>query len=122
MSRLATIITRTFKVEQDISLALIPSPEMIRLNSLYRHKPVVTDVLSFRLASESADRLLGEILICRAVAQKQARGKRHSLQRELQILTIHGTLHLLGYDHVLASEAKVMERLERQVLAELTKS
>ena len=113
------IAGKHFRNRQTVSVALIDSTTMRRLNRRWRHKDKATDVLSFMLASSRRDSLLGELLICRTVAAKQAKERGHSVERELQILTIHGTLHLLGYDHEKEREAVKMESLERKLLAQL---
>ncbi len=119
LSQWGKIAGKHFRNRQTVSVALIDSTAMRRLNRQWRHKDKATDVLSFTLASSRRDSLLGELLLCRAVAAKQAKERGHSVERELQILTIHGTLHLLGYDHEKEREAVKMEALERKLLAEL---
>ena len=93
---LETILKKQFKIKKEISISLLSPVEIKKLNKVYRHKDKVTDVLSFTLGQ---DNLLGEVLLCVAQAKKQAKASGHSLKREIQILTIHGILHLLGYDH-----------------------
>jgi len=79
-------------------------------------------VLSFPLADELQPSLLGDVVISVETAARQARRRHHSLCEELQILLIHGILHLLGYDHeVSRSEAIRMHRKEREVKAMFTK-
>ena len=119
LSHWGKIASKRFRNRQAVSVALIDSATMRRLNRQWRKKDKATDVLSFALASSRRDSLLGELLICRTVAAKQAKERGHSVERELQILTIHGTLHLLGYDHEKEREAVKMESLERKLLAQL---
>lgn len=71
------------------------------LNKKYRHKNRPTDVLSFAMKEKGPDGkfYLGDIIICLDVAKKQAKKHGHSLQREVEILVIHGFLHLLGFEH-----------------------
>lgn len=81
---------------------ILVGPQTIRsLNRKYRHKDRPTDVLSFSLKEKGPDGkfYLGDIIICPEVAQKQARKQGHSLLREIEILTIHGFLHLMGFEH-----------------------
>jgi len=88
----------------EISIVLV-SPKKIRIiNKKYRQKSCVTDVLSF--SSGGPDKIypgqarnLGDILICLEQARIQAKAQNHSLKKELEILTVHGVMHLLGLDH-----------------------
>src|SRR3989344_6454660 len=113
---LAKIVNSRFKLKQDISLALVSPALMKRLNRVYRAKDQVTDVLSFNIDN---DLVLGEVIICPEQASRQARSRRVSYQSELKLLTVHGILHLLGYDHERsATAARRQLRLEHQILAE----
>ena len=78
-------------------------------------------MLSFPLADDLHPELLGDVIISVDTAARQAQRRGHFLQEELQILLIHGILHLLGYDHeVSRSEATRMHRKEREVMGILT--
>lgn len=85
----------------EVVLTLVGSRAIRSLNRKYRHKDRPTDVLSFSLMEKGPDGkfYLGDIIICPEVARKQARKQGHSLLREIEILTIHGFLHLLGFEH-----------------------
>ena len=114
---LEKIIKHDYKLKKQISIALLTEPEMQTLNKVYRHKNKVTDVLSFNLDS---DQVLGEILICLAQARRQVREKENTHKRELQLLTIHGILHLLGYDHEKnIKEEKKQRTTEQKILGRL---
>jgi len=65
---------------------------------------------------EDAPRMLGDIIICTDRAKSQAEEYGHSYKRELMFLTLHGFLHLLGYDHMEADEEKEMNRLQDEIL------
>jgi probable rRNA maturation factor len=98
----------------ELSLAFVGDAEIRRLNRKFRKKDKATDVLSFPLSEEAADGkfYLGDIVISVPTAKRQAAEIGHPLERELEYLTIHGFLHLLGYDHddgPEAEEAKVRE-------------
>lgn len=111
----ATIAARRLKIKKEISIALLSPLEIKKLNKIYRHKDKVTDVLSFGLDDKH---LLGEIVICVEQAKKQAQEKKQSLQSELKLLVVHGTLHLLGYDHeISAKEAERQEAEEKKLLS-----
>jgi probable rRNA maturation factor len=84
------------KARGDLSVAIVSDRRMRALNRQFRGKDSVTDVLSF----PSEDRgFLGDIVIAAGVAARQARDGGHSVQTELRVLSLHGLLHLLGYDH-----------------------
>jgi probable rRNA maturation factor len=97
-----------------VSIALVGDARIRELNRTYRRKDYATDVLSFPHVFNSpprkarrngvsiitaADDFLGEIVIARGVARRQARAAGHSELTELRVLALHGLLHLLGYDH-----------------------
>lgn len=75
------------------SVALVGKRRMRELNKKYRNRNYATDVLSFPAGGGD---YLGDVVICTEIAREQARG---SLLNELQVLSLHGLLHLLGYDH-----------------------
>lgn len=99
----------------------IDTPESIRtLNREFRSVDRVTDVLTFP-AWEGEDPLggdgyLGDIMICYDRAKEQAEEFGHSLSRELAFLTVHGVLHLLGYDHMTEPEELVMRQKQTEIL------
>ena len=84
-----------------VSIALVSDRRIRALNRAYRRRDYATDVLSFRSEplALSPEPFLGEIVIARGVARRQARDARHSELTELKVLALHGLLHLLGYDH-----------------------
>lgn len=93
------------------------------INKTYRGKDSVTDVISFALEDEDTFvktdyRILGDIYICLNKAKKQSIEYGHSFLRELSFLTIHGLLHLLGYDHMEKEEEKIMFNLQEMILNE----
>ena len=116
---LEKMLQRHYSLRQHISIAGIDARRMRRLNASWRHKDYATDILSFNLAQSPKDELLGELLLCLPVVRRQAKEHGHSFEREMQILIVHGCLHLLGYDHEKVSEAKVMEAREAKLLAKL---
>jgi probable rRNA maturation factor len=88
--------------ESDGVLVLVDRAQMTHLNETYRHKDGPTDVLSFPppdYAKALQPDHLGDIVICYEVAQEQAQQHGWPLEHELSLLTLHGLLHLLGYDH-----------------------
>lgn len=90
------------------------------LNKTYRNIDKETDVISFALEDDkkviSKVRVLGDIYISIDKAESQANEYEHSLKRELSFLTIHGMLHLLGYDHMNSEDEKKMFSLQEEIL------
>jgi len=83
-----------------VNVALVSDQTVRTLNRAYRRKDYATDVLSFpNPQSPIPNPLLGEIVIARGVARRQAQQAGHSEHTELRVLALHGLLHLLGYDH-----------------------
>ena len=85
----------------EVGLVFVGTRAIRTLNRKYRRKDRPTDVLSFRIGKKGADGkfYLGDIVISVPVAAKQARTGGHSLEHELEVLVLHGFLHLAGYDH-----------------------
>jgi probable rRNA maturation factor len=102
----------------ELSLVLIGNAEMQKLNARYRRKGYPTDVLSFPIDGPVAaeTRLLGDVIISVEKAAQQAKEQRHTLDREMVLLLIHGIVHLLGYDHERsAKDARAMGRAEKRI-------
>lgn len=108
---------KTLEMENVIGTAtiiIVEEDEIKKLNSFYRHKDQVTDVLSF-----CEEDTLGTIFICLEKAEKQAKEYGNSLERELAFLTIHGMLHLLGYDHIEKTEEEEMIKKQQALLKKM---
>lgn len=107
--------------EPEVSLRLNDVDEMASLNAAYRGKQGPTNVLSFpaELPDGIDSTLIGDIAICAPVVVREASEQHKSLESHWAHMTVHGVLHLLGFDHIEDHEAEVMERLETEVLAEL---
>jgi probable rRNA maturation factor len=113
----------------EISIRLTSDEEVQRLNRDYRAKDAPTNVLSFPMfapdeiaaIANSADPeiLLGDIVLAQGVCAAEAEARAISIQDHATHLIVHGTLHLLGYDHIGDDEAEAMELLERQIMANL---
>lgn len=115
----AALVGRT--TDTEITVRLVEREEMTTLNQSYRGKPGATNVLSFPadLPPDLALPLLGDIVICAPVVSQEAQEQEKSSAAHWAHLTVHGTLHLLGYDHIHEDEALIMEALETEVLAGL---
>ena len=116
------------RVNPDADLAIVAVDEaaMEQLHIQWMDEPGPTDVLSFPMDElrppkpheEPAMGVLGDIVLCPTVAAKQAEAAGHSVEAELQLLTVHGLLHLLGYDHAEPEEEKEMFGLQDSLLAQ----
>ncbi len=110
----------------EVSLNLVGEAKIKELNKKYRNKNKITDVLSFPLEEVGFKKYgilpLGDIFICLPFAVKEAEMQNISLEKEMARLTVHGFLHLLGYDHEKsANEKKKMFALEAKILNKLKK-
>lgn len=107
----------------EMSVRVVDEAEIRGLNQRYRQQPKSTNVLSFP-ASLSADlpglpSLLGDLVISAAVVRREARAQGKPLRAHFAHMVVHGTLHLLGYDHQDDAQATAMEGREQQILAGL---
>ncbi len=106
-----------------LSLTLVGKTRMQRLNRTFRQRDYATDVLAFPMqdASQSSLAFVGDVVICVPVALSQASRFGNTPDEEILRLLIHGTLHLLGYDHeTTEQEAKRMTRKEQAIFRRLT--
>lgn len=95
------------------SVNFIDKQDIQKLNKKYRNIDKPTDVLSFESDIEGD---LGDIFICREVAQENAKKFNTTLDKEINLLVVHGLLHLCGYDHIEDEDAEVMEAREEELL------
>jgi probable rRNA maturation factor len=110
--------------DADLAILMVDEPAMEQLHIEWMDEPGPTDVLSFpmdELRPGTADKptppgLLGDIVVCPQVAEQQAETAGHSLMDEICLLTTHGMLHVLGYDHALPDEERRMFGLQRELL------
>jgi probable rRNA maturation factor len=102
-----------------LTIRIVDEPEIINLNEKYRHKKGSTNVLAFPVEAPVATPLLGDVIICAPVAIKEAQAQNKSITAHFAHLTIHGILHLLGYDHLIAKDRTKMEKQEIKILSEL---
>ena len=109
----------------EVSVRFADDAEVRQLNRQYRHKDKPTNVLSFpmvqpdlieALSNDDGEQLLGDIILAAETCAGEAVEKGASVADHATHLIVHGTLHLLGYDHERDDEAERMERLERTVL------
>lgn len=118
----AGALQRLGEGDAEVAVTFVSNREMRALNRRYRGKDRPTDVLAFPARegepTPGEEGLLGDVVIAVRVAQQQAVSQGRSLAEELQVLLVHGVLHLLGYDHERsAAEARQMRRKERWLLS-----
>jgi len=112
--------------QAEVSVTIVTKERIQEINSEYRQKDSVTDVISFAMEEIGEDeteiiggeetRILGDIIICLDVAKEQAEEYGHSVDREMGFLAVHGFLHLLGYDHMNESDEKKMFGRQEEIL------
>ena len=108
--------------DSDLGITLVNEDEITKLHIEWMNLPGPTDVLSFPMdelkpfSAGDGPGIIGDIVICPQFAAKQA--VNHSTADEISLLTIHGVLHLLGFDHVEEEEHKVMFGIQDRTLAE----
>ena len=105
----------------DVCVLITDAEEIQRLNAAYRNVDRVTDVLTFPAWEGDAilsppDGYLGDVAICYERAEEQAGEYGHSLERELAFLSVHGALHLLGYDHMDEGPMKKQMRQREKII------
>lgn len=110
----------------EVSVMFVDADKITEINREYRGKDYATDVISFALDDEDEDEpiivgeglphLLGEIVICVEKISEQASDYGHSFDRELGFLTVHGFLHLLGYDHMTEEDENEMFDKQKVIL------
>ena len=105
----------------EMTIRVVDLAEGTALNETYRRRGGPTNVLSFPVeeTAETEPPLLGDVVICAPVVMREAREQHKTAQAHWAHITVHGSLHLLGYDHDEAEEAEDMERLETTILAGL---
>ena len=110
----------------ELSILLVDTAAMEQLHIQWMDEPGPTDVLSFPMDelrparaeddNEPVPGLLGDVVLCPEVAERQAKDANHTTAEELRLLTTHGILHLLGYDHAEPEEEAEMFGLQKQLL------
>ncbi len=103
--------------DAEIALRIVDADEGRTLNRDYRHKDYATNVLTFPIMQEPI--LLGDIVLCAPVVEREATEQGISLEAHYAHLTVHGVLHMQGYDHENDTDAAVMEALESQIVIKL---
>ena len=111
--------------QAELCIKLVDEPTIATLNEQWMGKEGPTDVLAFPMDElrpglvneEPEEGMLGDLVLCPAVAEKQGAAAGHGTEAEIELLTVHGILHLLGYDHAEPEEHQEMFGLQDQLLA-----
>ncbi|HBW3293132.1 TPA: rRNA maturation RNase YbeY [Klebsiella pneumoniae] len=111
----------TFQEESELTIRLVDVAESHELNLIYRGKDKPTNVLSFPFEAPPGIEmpLLGDLIICRQVVEQEASEQGKPLEAHWAHMVVHGSLHLLGYDHIEDDEAEEMEGLETEIMLAL---
>lgn len=128
LQRLARFALDRMRVhpQAELCVTAVDEPTISALNATWMHKDGPTDVLSFPMDelrpglvnAEPEEGVLGDLVLCPAVAARQAEAAGHSSRDELELLTVHGILHLLGFDHGTPEEHQEMFALQAELLGE----
>lgn len=105
------------RVDTEVTVRIVDEAEGRALNLAYRAKDYATNVLTFPLTEEP--HLMGDIVICAPVVAAEAIAQNKPLTAHYAHLTVHGMLHLCGFDHETEAQAELMEAIEIQILAKL---
>ena len=115
------VVLPQFQPVSEVTIRIVDEAESHELNLTYRGKDKPTNVLSFPFEAppEIELPLLGDLIICRQVVEKEAVEQSKTVEEHWAHMVIHGCLHLLGYDHIEDDEAEEMEGLETEILQNL---
>ncbi|MEG3134836.1 rRNA maturation RNase YbeY [Rouxiella sp. T17] len=110
-----------FQEESEVTIRIVDEAESQALNLTYRGKDKSTNVLSFPFEAPPGMELplLGDLVICRQVVEKEALEQNKALNAHWAHMVVHGSLHLLGYDHIVDEEAEEMEAIEIEIMQSL---
>ena len=110
-----------FQPQAELTIRIVDEKESHELNHQYRGMDKPTNVLSFPFETppEIEIDLLGDLIICRKVVEKEAVEQNKPLLAHWAHMVVHGSLHLLGYDHIEDEEAEEMESLETELMQEM---
>ena len=108
---------QALRTDAEIALRVVDDDEGRMLNREYRGKDYATNVLTFPLAEEPL--LMGDIVLCAPVVAREAEAQQKPLLAHYAHLTVHGVLHLQGYDHETDAEAAQMENLETEIITQM---
>lgn len=125
-ARLAALARHTLTSEEvdegaELSILFVEADHIRKLNARFAGDDYATDVLAFPMMDDDEDDetlMLGDVVVCPQIASNNARDLGHGLDDELAALVVHGTLHLLGYDHEQDDDKRKMEARVAEILLE----
>jgi probable rRNA maturation factor len=118
----AEVASSESQAEKQMTVRIVDVDEVTQLNTQYRQKTGATNVLSFpfewpaEVPEEARDANLGDLVVCAEVVEQEAEAQQKSLEAHWAHMIVHGTFHLLGYDHLTDDDAQQMEAKEISVL------
>ncbi len=121
----AVLIEANYSKDVIITVRLVDRQESQQLNAEYRDKDKPTNILSFPfepppgIEAKEIDQYLGDLVICADIVEQEAQQQSKSLESHWAHMSIHGVLHLLGFDHIEAEDAEKMESIEIDLLLSL---
>lgn len=127
LTALASHTLRSMNVDERVELSIlaVSEKEMERLHIEWMDETGPTDVLSFPIDELRPNQefvegkgTLGDVVLCPTVAQRQAQSAGHTMEDELEILLVHGILHLMGFDHAEPEDEREMFALQRKIIKE----
>ncbi len=105
---------------KELTIRIVDEHESAELNEAWRNKTGPTNVLSFPFDDDfEHTKILGDLVICASILEKEAKQQNKPLEAHWAHIIIHGSLHLLGYDHINSTDAEIMESKEQQIMADL---
>ena len=110
-------VKAALRIDTEVTIRIVDSEEACSINHEYRGKDYATNVLTFPLTEEP--HLIGDIILCAEVIAQEAIMQNKSLNAHYAHLTVHGILHLHGYDHETEAQAILMEAIETQIVTKL---
>ena len=125
VNTLQQVITDLDKGKSELLIRIVDKAEIQDLNNRYRHKNSSTNVLSFpseipvKINEAIGETILGDVVICTEVVREEAEKQNKTFDNHLIHIAVHGTLHLLGYDHIKNDDAETMEAMEVKILSGL---
>ncbi|WP_233269138.1 rRNA maturation RNase YbeY [Paraglaciecola sp. L1A13] len=121
-SWLEAVFTQQNIPENEVTVRIVDVLESQALNLAYRGKDKPTNVLSFPFEAPAgiSMNLLGDLIICASVVSQEANDQNKALHHHWAHMVVHGTLHLLGFDHIKDDEAQEMEDLEVEILKQFS--
>lgn len=112
-------VLKRFKLNASLSVVITDDRRIRKLNKKYRKLGLATDVLSFEMDGPEEGKYLGDIVVSLETVKRNSQRYEVPIRQELQRVVIHGVLHLLGFDHKTARQARLMRKVESEIIKKL---